>query len=198
MSAARAESLHRFLANLASSKTEQRRILHFYFSPDQRRLVLEQLLKGMSAEDRVILGCPRDAIDFYRSIFVHHATVPQITYVPVTEDWHRSVCNLLEEALRRTGRRVVLLADFDGLVKPGEVEGLSQWLQSGLHDSRITSIAQFSGRAFSETLLRRPLRKSALLLFDGFYCMPARSTSDTGIESPRAFSDDPELDLARE
>lgn len=197
MSAARAESLHRFLANPAPFDADQRRVLHFYFSPQQRRAMLEQLLPGLTPEDCVILGCPRDEVEFYRAIFAAGRTSPQIVYIAVSEDWHRSVCNLLEEALRPASGKIVLLADFAGLVRNDEVEGLAQWLERGLRGSGATAIAQFEGAVFSEALLRRPIRNSTVLLFDGFYCMPAARVSEGASERIPALADDPELDLTR-
>ncbi len=197
MSAARAESLHRFLAKLVTSDPEQR-VLHFYFSSEQRRAVLEQLLRALAPADCVILGCPRDAVEFYRGIFDANRSLPQIVYVLVSNDWHRSVCNLLEEALRRTCGKVVVLADFAGLVMTGEVEGLAHWLERGLRGSGATAVAQFEGAVFSETLLRRPIRDSAVLLFDGFYCMPAGRVSESASQRTPALADGRELDLTRD
>lgn len=196
MSAARAESLHRFLTHLTTA--DHRRVLDFYFSPEQRRAVLEHLLKSLSPQDCVILGCPRDAVEFYRAVFVAGDRLPQTTYVPVSADWHRSVCNLLEEALRHTGGKIVVVADFGGLVKANEVEGLAQWLDHGLRGSGAITLAQFEGAVFSESLLRRPIRKSAVLLFDGFYCLPGGCLNDSASERMPALADDSELDLAHD
>ena len=148
----------------------QQRLLHFYFSSEQRRILVRELLRPLRHSDSIVLGCSREDLDFYRGIFQGAAGAPRVTYVPLTRDWHRSLCNLLEACFAEPRGTAVVLADFATLAAPAEVDTVAQWLEHGMRNSEIPWIAQFDGVLFSERFLNSRLRDSAALLFDGFYC----------------------------
>lgn len=193
MSAFVANPFHRVL-NRHENAGRQPRLLHFYFSSEQRRILVREALQPLRPADSVVLGCGREDLDFYRGIFQAAAGAPRVTYVPLTRDWHRSLCNLLEACFTEQKGRVVVLADFATLAAADEVEAVAQWLEHGMRNTDIAWIAQFDGVLFSERFLASRLRDSAALLFDGFYCRPAAKPDES--KPARTASRKPSVDMA--
>jgi hypothetical protein len=150
-------------------------VIHFYYTPTERKRMLSFLLEGINNREGVVLACTKEGYDELGpaigaiGLGSPGSGLMQVEISPDLPASIRSISHATRLALRDRPRGR-MLADFGSMVGKESIFKLESALASALGQLKIVSVLQYDGTVFDASVTIEQFRTHALAIMgNAFY-----------------------------
>ncbi|HTC93187.1 MAG TPA: hypothetical protein VK699_07025 [Terriglobales bacterium] len=150
------------------------RIIHFYFSQEERLRFLRAFLVTPQKPDRLIVGAQNEDLGFLEAEFRVACRIPAgLMTVRLAGNCHQNVCQVLASAFRcRADGDTKVLIDLGATARVHEIAETESLLTSGFRGVPVVCMTQYDGHRLREAIPVSQLRRHGLVIFRDFYALP--------------------------